>query len=78
MEEVRESEMDGKEAVEAKAKEKKVRSASKKFYFPVSTAAEMKRKANAAEDCLAVHELYHQEMKKDARRVAERIIEELE
>merc|ERR1719318_43189 len=56
--------MDAKEAVEAKANEKVVRSASKKFYFPVSTAAEMKGKANAAEDCLAVHEL-NQKMEKD-------------
>ena len=35
------------------------------------------RKEFPHENCLDVHELYHQEMKKDARRVAERIIEEL-
>ena len=57
IEDVRESEMDAKEALEAKAKEKKVRSASKKFYFPLSTAGEMKKKANATEDCFVVHEL---------------------
>ena len=47
----------GRNFLEAR-REKKVRTATKNLYFPVSSQTEAKRKAKTAEDCLNVYQHY--------------------